>query len=159
VTNAPVRIIGIGSTFGDDCLGWELAERLRASTALSRWSNSVSVSLHEMPDASLLPAWSGAELVILLDAVRSGAVPGTVHRLDPARLRDTSRALSTHGFGLAEAVKLAGFLDSLPRTLLFFGIEADPNCQEAGLSDAVRAALPGVVTEIESIVRDHLTAP
>jgi len=155
---APVRIIGIGSAFGDDCLGWELAERLRSSTALSHWSDSVSVSLHDMPGASLLQAWSGAELVILLDAVRSGAVPGTVHRLDPAHLRAASHALSTHGFGLAEAVTLAASLDSLPRSLLFFGSEADPNCQEVGLSDAVQAALPGVVTEIELVVRDHRAA-
>ena len=158
MTGTAVRIIGVGSPFGDDWLGWELAERLRASEALADWSDRVSVSLHDLPGAALLQAWSGADLVILLDAVRSGAEPGTVHRFDTAQLSAAPRALSTHGFGVADAVMLAASLDALPGALLFFGVEADAGSKEAGLSDAVHAVLPDLVTEIESVVRDYLAA-
>ena len=96
------------------------------------------------------------DLGILLEAGRSGAEPGTVHRFDTAQLNASPRALSTHGFGVADAVMLAASLDSLPGTLLFFGIEADAASKEAGLSDAVHAALPGLVAEIESLVRSYL---
>lgn len=155
MSGTAVRIIGVGSPSGDDWLGWELAERLRASEALAAWADRVSVSLHDRPGAALLQVWSGSDLVILLDAVRSGAEPGTVHRFNAAELSAAPRALSTHGFGVADAVMLAAALDSLPGALFFYGIEADLANDSMGLSDAVHAALPGVVSEIEVALAEH----
>jgi hydrogenase maturation protease len=151
-----IHIIGAGSPSGDDWLGWELAERLRVSEILAPWSGNVSISLHDRPGAALLQAWRDNGLVILLDAVRSGAAPGTVHRFDAAQLVTQPRRLSTHGFGVAEAVQLAAALEALPESLLFFGIEATPEHTEMCLSDPVLQALPVLVTEIETLVLSSL---
>jgi hydrogenase maturation protease len=156
MSEASVRVIGVGSPSGDDWTGWELAERLRASEVLAAWGERFSVSLHDRPGAALLQAWRGNGLVILLDAVRSGAPPGTVHRLDTAQLSSMPRLLSTHGFGVAEAVQLAAAMDALPEALLFFGVEATPEHQELCLSEAVHATLPALVSEIEGLVLAHL---
>jgi hydrogenase maturation protease len=156
MSTAAVHVIGVGSPHGDDWLGWELAERLRASEALAAWRERITISLHDRPGAALLQAWRGTGLVILIDAVRSGAEPGHLHRFDAAQLAARPRQLSTHGFGVAEAVQLAAALDALPESLLFFGIEADTDNPDAGLSTAVHAALPALVAEIESVVVSHL---
>lgn len=151
-----VRIIGVGSPNSDDWLGWEIAERLRDSEALADYRDHYVITLHDRPGAALLEAWRDAGLVILLDAVRSGAEPGTVHRLDVEQLSRPRPTSSTHGFGVAEAVALAAALEALPETLLFYGIEADPANAELGLSPAVHAALPELVEEIESVVLSRL---
>jgi hydrogenase maturation protease len=62
---------------------------------------------------ALLESWKGADTVILIDAVASGAYPGTIHRLDaraqllPAGFLHTS----SHAFGVAQGVELARALD------------------------------------------------
>jgi hydrogenase maturation protease len=103
---------------------------------------------------ALMDAWEGAEAVWLVDAVRSGAPGGTVHRLDageqelPAGL---FRA-STHAFGLAEAVELARALGRLPARTVVFGIEGARF--EAGdeLSPAAAAAVPKVAEAVREEV-------
>ena len=156
MTTALVHVIGVGSPSGDDWVGWELAERLRTSESLSAWGDRVSVSLHDRPGAALLQAWKGSGLVILLDAVRSGAAPGTPHRLDSSQLRNQPKILSTRGFGLAEAVQLAAALDALPESLLFFGLEASPEHEAMCLSEAVFASLPAMVAEVEASILSYL---
>ena len=153
---AAVQVIGVGSPFGDDWLGWELAERLRASESLAAWGERVTIVLHDRPGKALLQAWRGGGLVILLDAVRSGAAPGTVHRFDTAQLASRPRSLSTRGFGVVEAVQLAATLDALPEALEFYGIEIDPANTAMHMSESVNAVLPQLVLEIESRLIEHL---
>jgi len=74
---------------------------------------------------SLLEAWRGEPVVVVVDAMSSGSPAGTVRRLDAARgplHADLFRG-STHGLGLAEAVEMARALDQLPPSLVVFGIE------------------------------------
>lgn len=154
---ASVSIIGVGAPQGDDWLGWELAERLRASPVLQAWRERISVTLHDHPGQALLAAWRGTGLVILLDVVRSGTVPGTLHRLDAAQLLDNPRQLSTHGAaGVAEAVQVAAALESLPESLVFYGVEADPGHREPCLSNAVEAVLASTTSVIEGAIDAYL---
>jgi len=151
-----VHIIGVGSPHGDDWLGWELAERLRASTRLAEWRDQVSISLHDRPGGALLQIFQSGGPVILLDAVRSGGKPGTVHRFDTRQLSANPDILPSEGFGVAEAVQLAASLDALPASLQFFGVEIDPDNSELRLSDTVHSVLPGLVEEIEQFVLAQL---
>ena len=71
---------------------------------------------HDGEAASLLACLEGVRTAFLIDACVSGAPPGTVRRLDLARdgdaLPDLQFGLSTHGFGLAEAIALGQALGS-----------------------------------------------
>jgi len=151
-----VRVIGVGAPQGDDWLGWELAERLRASEKLAAFGERISIVLHDRPGAALLQAWRHDGLVILLDSVRSGVEPGTVHRFDAAALNAGVPTLSAAGFGVAEAIRLAQSLEALPDQLEFYGVEIDPASQALHLSDAVFAALPGLVSELEERLDRYL---
>ena len=104
-------VIGVGNAWrGDDGAG--PGRRARGSRERSR-----AVRVHEGEPIGLLEAWAGADEVIVVDAVASGAPPGTVHRLDAARRAAARAALargSTHAFGLAETIELARALGRLP---------------------------------------------
>jgi hydrogenase maturation protease len=145
-----VHLIGVGSPFGDDRLGWAAAELLQRSPVLNGMEpGRIVISILDRPGAMLLAHCHNADHVIVMDAVRSGAVPGTRHRLIASDVADTRIPATSHGFGISAALRLAQALESLPDRLLLRGIEMDACCTGFALSAAVIAALPVFVQEIE----------
>jgi hydrogenase maturation protease len=147
--NAPVRIIGVGSPFGDDRAGWEAAAMLDA--VLPREfadAGRVAVEMLDRPGARLIERLGGAEAVIILDAVKSGGVPGSVYRYAARQLISAPAGVSSHGFGVAEALSLASALGIDLRRVTVYGIEVDPaQCGES-ISTTARNALPQVAARI-----------
>ena len=88
--------------------------------------------------------------LIVVDASRSGAEPGTVHRFDASAgpLPAGATRCSTHAFGVAEAIELARVLDRLPARLDVYAIEGAAFGQGEGLSAAVERAVAGVAREL-----------
>jgi len=137
-------VIGVGNEYrSDDAAGLIVARRLRA-----RGVNAVE---QEGEPVALLEAFADREAAIVVDAVRSGAAPGTVHRVDvskrplPAELCGAS---STHAVGVGEAIELARALDRLPRRAIVFGVEGERFEAGTGLSAAVTAAVEPLVEVI-----------
>jgi hydrogenase maturation protease len=114
-------IIGIGNEYRcDDAAGLIVARRLK-----ERLAESVNVLEQSGDGAALMGAWQGAKTVIIIDAVTSGAAPGTIHRFD-ANTRPIPKGdfrYSTHAFGVAEAIELSRALGEFPRSLGGYGIE------------------------------------
>lgn len=112
-------VIGCGNAGrGDDAAGLLAARRLRELGVDAREQTGEALAL--------IDAWTGAERVILIDAVVTGSAPGTISSWDAATapvVRDAFRT-SSHAFGVAEAVELARALDRLPPSLTIYGIEA-----------------------------------
>lgn len=151
-----VKIIGVGAPHGDDWLGWELAERLRASERLTAWGERVSIALHDNPSAALAQAWRNTGLVILLDSARTGAAPGTLHHLDAQQLQNPLSTSGGTGTGVMGAVRLAVALEALPESLEFYGVEADTQHAALCLSDTVYACLPALVEKVAARVDEYL---
>jgi hydrogenase maturation protease len=129
-------VIGLGSDLrGDDSAGLEVARRLRGALP-----PSVVVMESSGDPAALVEAWSGAALAIVVDAVRSGAPPGTVHL--PAEPPALSRQPSgSHALGLADAVELGRALGRLPDELVVVGIEGGDFTPGAPMTPPVLAAV------------------
>ncbi len=103
----------------------------------------------------MIEAWQGATWVMLVDAVRSGASPGTIHRLD-ARAAPLPMGFfhySTHAFSVTEAVELARSLDQLPAHLVVYGIEGANFAAGVELSPEVERAVEAVVGRLAKEVR------
>ena len=116
----PVRILCIGSPHGSDNLGF-----LAAHTLMGHFNpEQVEVLALDRPGPRLIEHMRGAELVILVDAVKSGAVAGTLHQLEGHALDGlVAHHTSSHGFGLAETLALAERMGELPPQLKFVGLE------------------------------------
>jgi hydrogenase maturation protease len=141
-------IVGVGNALrGDDGAGLEVARRVRQRPD----ADHVLVRELEGEGVRLLDLWTGARAVVLVDSVRSGVAPGTVHRVDatggplPAGLRTST---STHAVGVAEAIELARALGRLPNRLVVYGIEADAFDTGAELSPDVAAAVDRVADAV-----------
>jgi hydrogenase maturation protease len=143
---ARVLVIGVGNDFrGDDAAGLVVARRVQER-------NVDGIAVVEAPGegASLIDAWDGTDAVILIDAVRSGSVPGTIHRLSQRALTQDARIFhqSTHTFSVPDAIELAGAMKRLPKRLIVVGIEGEDFHTGHGLSQEVEAALPGAVDAV-----------
>jgi hydrogenase maturation protease len=143
-----VRILAVGSPHGDDQAAWHVAERLRRKPLPGVEAVAVSDPVR------ILDYLGGCERLVLLDACRSGAKPGTVLRLvwpDP-RLHERAGS-STHGFGVVKVLELADRLGWLPPSVVLIGIEAEACYPTTEASPAVRRALPNLYRQVLTEVR------
>ena len=145
-----LRIVCVGNPWrGDDAVGLEVAHRLEGTLP-----EGVVLSEREGEPTALIDAWEGAETLWLVDAVSSGAEPGTVHRLDASE-HELPAALfrgSTHHVGLAEAVELARALGRLPRQTVVFGVEGSSFEVGGPLTPAVAASVERVAVTLREEV-------
>lgn len=118
---APLRIIGIGSPFGDDTLGFQAIERLRQEFAL--FPSETELLALDRPGSTLIPLLEKSDSVVIIDAMQSGQAPGTVQRLVPEELIREKNMPSSHNLGVAESLALAKVLGVMPERLLVYGIE------------------------------------
>jgi hydrogenase maturation protease len=136
-------VLGVGNEWrGDDGAGPAVARLLRGAGVAAREIGG--------EPAALLDAWDGLAEVIVVDAVRSGAAPGTIHRRAGA---GRPGAGSTHALGVAEAVELARALGRLPARLELYGIEGERFEPGEGLTPPVARA----VRELASELRERLS--
>ncbi|MFP3873116.1 MAG: hydrogenase maturation protease, partial [Thiohalophilus sp.] len=66
----------------------------------------------------------GYQRVILIDAVQAGKPRGTLVRLEAEQISEQSAGLSSHNFGVAEAVALGRAMGLLPQELVLYGLDA-----------------------------------
>jgi hydrogenase maturation protease len=142
-TTRRARIIGLGTPFGDDRVGWDvvslLHQMLPDETCASTTSDPFVVTYEP----------TEKELLIVIDACHGAGLPGSVHRFewpDPSLVVDGS--MSCHGAQLTAALELAHVLGRLPRQVIVFAIEAESSEPETGLSPVVEAAVSEVVARV-----------
>ena len=148
MTEARRLIIGVGNPDrGDDGAGLAAAVLLRERLA---HRDDIRVLLHWGESTGLVDAMTGWDDVIIVDAARSAREPGSWHVFDvtgsplPSDLTD----MSSHGFGIPQAIELARALDTLPKRCRIYAIEGSTFEAGAPLSDVVRVAVEAVAREI-----------
>jgi hydrogenase maturation protease len=141
-----MMIIGLGNEFRHDDAVGIIAVRLLHELG-------VPAEEHDSDPATLIDRWNGADRLVLIDAVCSGAHPGLIHCLDVSRSplpRDLFKR-STHAVGLADAIELSRELGTLPDHVFVFGIEAGDFTDGVGLSPEVERALPVLVKAVSDL--------
>ena len=138
-------VIGVGNPIrADDNIGRVVVDLLR-----SRAPASVRLIERDGEATALLADLQSARRAWLIDAAQSGAQAGTVHRIDCAgNALLPRRSVSSHGFGLAEAVALARALGGLPPHCIVYAIEAAEFTPGAAPSPAVMRAAGEVADAI-----------
>jgi len=142
----PVLIIGVGTAYrNDDAAGLIVAERLKA-----RLPEGASAIIHEGEGVSLMEQLADAEAAVLIDAMCSGAEPGTIRRFDAGAQSPPAQMFrhSTHAIGIAEAIELGRALRKLPRRLIVYGIEGRNFDAGTQLAPAVEASIETVTHRV-----------
>jgi hydrogenase maturation protease len=142
-------VVGLGSPDrGDDAVGPVVAG------AVAGLGLADVTTLEQEDPTDLVLAWDGHEQVVVVDAVVSGAEPGTVQVIEVGAAPvapQTWAALGvggTHAFGLGESVELARVLGRLPGQVRLVLVEVQDFTHGAPLSDAVADAVPRAVDAV-----------
>jgi hydrogenase maturation protease len=135
-------IIGVGNPLRhDDGFGPKIIEILRQQPNLD-------ADLHDggTDGLALLDVIAQYQQVIIIDAVNMNAPSGTLRSFSPdeARLKIHADTLSTHGFGIAEVVRLMQEL-AIKTDLTIIGIQPEDISFGEGLSAVVAAKIPEVL--------------
>ena len=139
-------VVGIGSPYGADRLGWQVIDALRVIYP------PVDAQLVQCRQPAELPALlSGWRRVILIDALLGGRISGTLLRLSREDLSNAGLGVSSHGFDVSAALKLAEMLGNSPDQLLVLGLEVGEKNQPVRPEWIERLVLT-VLAEISSAV-------
>lgn len=138
-------VIGIGNILrADDGIGVHVTHRLK--------ENRTDIEVVDMATASIemLEFIRGRDKVVIVDAIKTGAEPGTIHRISTHELGSSS-FISTHDINLSCVLMLGRRLykEEMPEKLVILAIEGeDINSYSNELTTKVRLAIPKLLAEI-----------
>ena len=142
-------VIGVGSSHGEDQLGWLVVESLQQILG-ERESIVYVLCDRTVFDWMLLKQM---DQCLFVDAVVSGAKPGTLHQIDlNSGEAEASRSASSHGFSLLDAVALARSLGQFPDHAMLYGIEIGQWQPQGAISTEVRQAIPLCVSLLKRVL-------
>ncbi len=146
--DAPTLVVlGLGNLLmGDDGLGVRALERLAAAfapDARTRFLDGGTLGL------ALIPYIERADALLVVDAVATGAEPGTLVRLEadevPSRV---DVRLSPHELGVVDILAGATFSGRRPEPTILLGVGPADISFGVDLSTAVAQSLPALVETI-----------
>jgi len=151
-----VLVACVGNIFlGDDAFGVEVAQRL-AGTELPHHVvvRDFGIRSYDLAYA-LMESW---DLVILVDAVPQGGLPGTVYTIEPELPEgaDSTQALDAHTMNPVAVLQLVSALGGRVERMLVVGCEPQTTAADEtgniGLSPAVQAAMDETIRTIQQLV-------
>lgn len=145
-----IRVIGCGNAgSGDDAVGL-----ITVRSARSELEDLSGVEVAEVAAGlHLVDLLRDVDAAVVVDAVRApsgGRAPGTIVRVEagPDGLpADVRSSLSSHGFGVAEAVGLVAAIGVTP-SVVFLGMEVEDVTAGHPLSPALERSLPEFVARV-----------
>lgn len=145
-------LIGIGNEFrSDDSVG------LKAVDCISPRAN-LKICKHSGEGTGLMELWERDldSKIIIVDAMNSGATPGTLLRWtrDSAFRPHDGLRCSSHTFGVGAAITLSQTLGTLPQLITVLGIEGENFKMGTSLSPSIEKALPKLIETIEQEIED-----
>ena len=153
----PITVVGIGSPFGADRIGWEVVEYLKNDHALQTLcENRVCLLACDRPGLLLLEYIKNTSLAILVDAIDGGEA-GKINYLQQDQLLLSKQNLSSHSAGVADALKLGDKLNLLPDDVVLYGIEVGKNRGQFNISrEKIEQIVQLIIDEIEDRINRDL---
>jgi hydrogenase maturation protease len=147
-----VLIVGIGNRLlGDEGVGIHVVEWLRRSGLPA----DASLVLCHTDLLSLAPLYSREPRIIIVDAIQTGDVPGTIHCLREQDFKSyETRSASAHQVSALEtALLLKATAPGFEKAeFIFIGVEPEKIAIGAGLSRAVEEAIPFLLERIRGLL-------
>ena len=152
-----INIIGFGNlNASDDGIGPAVVRSLQyehlTNSDQEAWSTIVpNFIITSRVDERLLDVINQSNFLILVDAVLSGAKPGTLHHeawhTNTLNGNGVER-ISAHGLNTPEVLHVAAALGRLPDYVMLWGIEVATTKPGRELSPKVKAALPEIIQKL-----------
>jgi hydrogenase maturation protease len=150
-----ICVIGVGNSWAsDDGIAPILVDRVRtrySDSDFCKGATAVSFIVVPFLDVSLLNVIDQCEIVVLVDAVKGNASPGSIHRqiYQPEVLVSKGvERTSSHGVGVREILALASALDRLPDLVFLWGVEVVSTEPGTVMSAVLSSKLPDLERQL-----------
>ena len=150
-----IKVLCIGNALvADDAFGPKIFEHFRKADVPR--NNDVTFHLLGVGGLDLLSEFEGEDVAIVVDAVNTGGLPGTLTILPWQKIETVAGTpVTSHDISLDEVIKIGRKLhpEQMPREVLFIGVEGkDFTGIGQPLSAEVQCAIPEAVKAIEKII-------
>lgn len=142
-----IKIIGVGSPFGEDQAGYKVIKILQK---IILPQSGIEIIYYDRPGIRLLSYMQDHECVYLIDAVKSGACAGTIHRFENENINEFNTIMSTHDFGVVQTLQMGFTLKMLPKKIILYGIEINDAQNDGFISLITQKTIHLVVERIKS---------
>ncbi len=150
----PVLILGMGNMLrSDDGAGVHAVNLLLDSGRLPDGVEAVDAGANGLDLPALI---SGRVRILVIDALKTNAPPGSVFRFPASYLTNTTDGMfSVHEAGIRDALSAVRLLGERPRTEILGIVPADAESMNPEPTQAVRAVLPRVVAMVQTIIAEY----
>ncbi|MBI2839136.1 MAG: hydrogenase maturation protease [Acidobacteria bacterium] len=139
---APLLVLGLGNPLlRDDGVGLRVLAEVERAAACG--DGSVEFIDGGTQGLALLGLLADRHALVILDALRLGAAPGTVHVLRGQRALDAApgRGLSAHEGNAGDLLRAAALTGDLPANVAVIGVEPELIETRIGLTTSVEQAV------------------
>ena len=144
-----IRVIGLGSPFGMDQIGWMVIRQLKGQVP-----RGVDLVELDRPGAGLVSWFQGVTDLMIVDAATDLPMDRPFVEIEAARLGDHGRLrTSGHGLELAQSIALAESLDLAPRRLTIYVIPVEQHAC-TGLDACDPASAMPLVQHLSTLLRE-----
>ncbi len=150
--NVKAIVVGIGNPIlKDDSVGIKVVERIEG----------VDTAVLTTTNFEVLDVIAGYELAIIVDAIKTGAEPGSIYVLSLGDILISRNYTNTHNLTLATTLKLGYeiFPERMPKDIKIVAIEVE-DAESFGeeCTPKVREAIPKAVETIKTILLKATTS-
>ncbi len=139
-------VVGVGNLLcTDDGVGIHVIERL---DALHRGVETIDAA---MGSIEIIEAMRGYDRAIIVDAIQTGADPGTIHRVNLAAGEKPPRLTHSHGTDIITTIQLGYrlYAGEMPREITLIAVEAE---NTTTISDKLTPMVEKAVAEVINII-------
>jgi hydrogenase maturation protease len=138
-----IIILGLGNLIrSDDGVGIHAIHQLMRDR---RIPESVELLDGGTLGLQLLPAIQGVTHLLVLDAINTGAIPGTLARFDMSEMEPLPGSPSVHQIGFADVMAALRLLEKFPQRMILLGVQPEETGWGDKLSNAVQTSLPALI--------------
>ena len=155
VKQKEILVLGIGNTIlKDEGIGVRVAEKMMEMSL----PPEVEVMDGGIKGLDLIYYIEGRKKVIVVDAVKAGAPPGTLFRFtdnDIAAKKGIMR--SAHGIDFSDVIAVAGFTGTKPDEVIFLGVEPYDLSVSMELSPKIEEMIPILINLVMKEIDAYLS--
>jgi hydrogenase maturation protease len=133
-----IRVLGLGNLMRtDDAVGMLALQKL---TEDGRWPRDIEVIEGGTLGLDLLHVLYGVSHLLVLDAVDTGAAPGTLVRFSGQELIHLPTSKSVHLLGLSDMINALRLMEAPPMEVFLLGVQPESTGWGTTLTSTVEAA-------------------
>lgn len=139
-----ILILGIGNILcKDDGAGVHVVNEIMASD--KSLPENVEILDGGIMGLDLLPLLTGREKIVIVDALKTDDIPGSIYRFPAKHLKGNGSMLSLHEVGVKKIIDMLKLMGHEPKVEIIGIVPEDIRSLEIGISESVRKSIPKAV--------------